>query len=169
MLRPLLAALALVVMAGTADARPNKAISFYVEQVGQDTPAGEARAAGNGRSGLSIAARDLGRNPTGWRNLWCAVAMNRWEKKAGRKGTGSASSLSFRTYGRKVPSIKHVQPGDIVVLKRPGGGHVGYALGPAVNGKIKLRSGNTSGKRGNRIVADGYYPVSRVIAVRRVS
>lgn len=107
---------------------------------------------------ISIARRYLGGNPTGQRSKWCADFMNLVEKKAGRKGTGSRSSKSFLAYGKPV---SNPQPGDIVVLYRPGGGHVGYFMGWK-DGKIELISGNHGRK-----VGIGTYPKSRVLGFRR--
>lgn len=176
MLRPLIAAMALVcVMAGTAFAHPNYPgleshrdsieVSGRVGAGKARKPASESR---TGRNAVAIARRYVGRNPTGWKRLWCAVFANLVEKKAGRPGTGSAMAKSFATYGKPVPK-KAAKPGDIVVLARRGGGHVGYAVEPPKGGKIKLISGNTGGRKGRRIVAEGYYPMARVIAVRRPS
>jgi uncharacterized protein (TIGR02594 family) len=80
------------------------------------------------------------------------------EKKLGRDGSGSRAAKSYLSYGRRVSSP---QPGDIVVLYRPGGGHVGYFMGWK-DGKIELISGNHGRK-----VAIGTYPKSRVLGFRR--
>jgi len=114
-----------------------------------------------GRSGsqtLSIARRYLGGNPTGQRSRWCADFVNLVEQKAGRDGSGSRAARSYLSYGKKVSKP---QPGDIVVLSRVGGGHVGYFMGWK-DGKIELLSGN-HGKK----VGIGTYPTSRVLGYRR--
>jgi uncharacterized protein (TIGR02594 family) len=107
---------------------------------------------------IQVASRYLGGNPTGKRSQWCADFMNLVEKKMGRDGTGSRSSKSYLGYGKPVSSPK---PGDIVVLYRPGGGHVGYFMGWK-DGKIELISGNHGRK-----VGVGTYPKSRVLGYRR--
>lgn len=114
-----------------------------------------------GRNAVAIAERYLGTNPTKMRRLWCANFMGMIEKKAGRKGTGSNMARSYVNYGKKVSKP---QPGDIAVLSRgKRGGHVGYFVGWAPNGKAILISGNSRGGK----VSKGRYSTSRVIAWRR--
>ena len=122
---------------------------------------GEATASvrrSGGGDGLSIARRYLGGNPTGKSSLWCADFMNLVERKAGRDGAGSRMATAYLGYGTKVSKP---QPGDIVVLTRRGGGHVGYFVGWE-DGQIVLLSGN-HGKK----VGIGTYPTSRVLGYRR--
>jgi uncharacterized protein (TIGR02594 family) len=111
-----------------------------------------------GSRAIAVARQYLGGNPTGRSSLWCGHFMNFVERKVGRPGTGSGMARSFANYGRRVSSPRR---GDIAVLTRKGGGHVGYVL--EANGKqIKLISGNHGGK-----VGIGNYPRSRVIAFVR--
>lgn len=125
-------------------------------------PCFEASASGGSFGGsaraISMAKRYLGTNPTGRKSLWCAEFMNMMERKMGRPGTGSAMAKSFANYGRRVSNPR---PGDIAVLSRKGGGHVGYVISVSGN-KVKLISGNHSRK-----VGIGTYPRSRVIAFVR--
>ena len=118
-------------------------------------------ASGSGAGGsnaISIARGYLGGNPTGRKRLWCAYFMNLVEKKAGRAGTGSGMARSYASYGRRVSDPR---PGDIAVMRRKGGGHVGYVL--SVSGsKVTLISGNYGKK-----VGIGSYPRSRVVAFVR--
>jgi len=113
---------------------------------------------GSGKQTLSVASRYMGGNPTGRSSQWCADFMNLVEKKVGRDGSGSRLAKSYLAYGKKVS--KPV-PGDIVVLSRSGGGHVGYFMGWK-DGKIELLSGNHGRK-----VGVGTYPTSRVLGYRR--
>lgn len=116
---------------------------------------------------LAVASRYIGTNPTKRRTLWCAEFMNFVERKLGRRGTGSALARSFAKYGRAV-SRSEARPGDIVVLSRRGGGHVGYLAEPIRGGKVVLISGNSGGGRsGRRVVSKSAYPLGRVIAIRR--
>lgn len=111
-----------------------------------------------GGSAVALAQRYLGTNPTRRHRLWCAEFMNMIERKLGRPGTGSAMARSFTGYGHRVSNPR---PGDIAVLRRRGGGHVGYVM--SVNGnKVKLISGNHGRK-----VGIGTYPRSRVVAFVR--
>lgn len=109
---------------------------------------------------VSVAKRYIGGNPTGRRSSWCADFIGLVEKKVGRKGSGSSLAKSYLAYGKPVSSP---QPGDIVVLWRPGGGHVGYFMGWK-DGKVELISGNHGRK-----VGIGVYPKSRVLGYRRPS
>lgn len=118
-----------------------------------------ARSGGGGGSGaVAVAKRYLGTNPTKRSRRWCAEFMNMVERKMGRRGTGSAMAKSFANYGRRVSNPR---PGDIAVLSRRGGGHVGYVMSVQGN-KVKLISGNHGRK-----VGIGTYPRSRVIAFVR--
>ncbi len=110
---------------------------------------------------LSIAERYIGTNPTKMRRLWCANFVGMIEKKAGRSGSGSNFARSYATYGKRVAKP---QPGDIAVMGRgKRGGHVGYFVGWAPNGKAILISGNSRGGK----VAKGQYAASRIFAWRR--
>lgn len=167
----LFAALALVcALTLPAYANPNKAMSFYTEaNVEKDQsrhPAYVGKRSEVGGQVLSIAKRYLGTNPTKMRRLWCAAWLGMVERKAGRKGTGSNFAKSYAKYGKAV-SLAQARPGDIVVTGRKGGGHVGYLV--AKNGRtVTLISGNSGGRGpGRRVVAQGNYSVSRIIAVRR--
>jgi uncharacterized protein (TIGR02594 family) len=113
-----------------------------------------------GASVLSIAERYLGTNPTKMRRLWCANFVGMIEKKVGRAGSGSNFAKSYASYGKRVAKP---QPGDIAVMGRKGGGHVGYFVGWAPNGKAILISGNSRGGK----VAKGQYVASRIFAWRR--
>jgi uncharacterized protein (TIGR02594 family) len=112
---------------------------------------------GNARA-VNVASRYLGTNPTGRKSLWCAEFMNMMERKMGRPGTGSAMAKSYASYGRRVSNPR---PGDIAVISRKGGGHVGYVMSVS-GGKVKLISGNHGRK-----VGVGTYSRSRVIAFVR--
>lgn len=123
---------------------------------GGDSASG-GRFGGNARA-VSVASRYLGTNPTKRSSRWCAEFMNMMERKMGRSGTGSALAKSFASYGRRVSNPR---AGDIAVLSRKGGGHVGYVMSVS-GGKVKLISGNHGRK-----VGIGTYPRSRVIAFVR--
>lgn len=120
--------------------------------------AGAQSGGGGGSGAVAVAKRYLGTNPTRRSRRWCAEFMNMVERKMGRRGTGSAMAKSFASYGRRVSNPR---PGDIAVLSRKGGGHVGYVMSVQGN-KVKLISGNHGRK-----VGIGTYPRSRVIAFVR--
>ena len=110
---------------------------------------------------VALAERYLGTNPTKMSRLWCANFLGMMEKKVGRAGSGSNMARSYASYGSKVAKP---QRGDIAVLARgKRGGHVGYFVGWAPNGKAILISGNSRGGK----VSKGQYSTSRVIAWRR--
>ena len=88
---------------------------------------------------------------------WCASFVNWCLQRAGIKGTGSAAALSFMGYG--TPSEPRL--GAIVVLSRsPGLGHVGFWAGERTT-EVRLLSGNHKDA-----VGMGYYPKSRILAIR---
>jgi len=107
---------------------------------------------------MTVARRYLGGNPTGRSRLWCAHFMNLVERKLGRSRTGSGMARSYASYGRRVSNPR---PGDIAVLRRRGGGHVGYVISVS-DSKVRLISGNHGRK-----VGIGSYLRSRVIAFVR--
>lgn len=109
---------------------------------------------------VAIAERYIGTNPTTRRSLWCANFLGMVEKKAGRRGTGSDLARSYTSYGHRVAKPK---VGDIAVLSRGKGGHVGYFVGWDKKGRAVLISGNSRGGK----VSKGSYSASRVIAWRR--
>ncbi|BCJ90125.1 hypothetical protein IZ6_08600 [Terrihabitans soli] len=120
---------------------------------------------GSGRSAevLRIAERYIGTNPTSMRRLWCANFLGMVEKKAGRSGSGSNFARSYASYGKSV-SRSSVKPGDIAVMARgKRGGHVGYFVGWAPNGKAIIISGNSRGGK----VSKGQYAANRIFAWRR--
>jgi uncharacterized protein (TIGR02594 family) len=90
---------------------------------------------------------DLGRNPTGWRHVWCARYLNMKLQELGLRGTGSNEARSFLKLPRTSPHV-----GAIVVLGRRGGGHVGVAVAfdHAQNPII------ISGNRGHRVGIGAY-------------
>lgn len=150
----ILAAMA-VFAAALAVAAPARACSFPC--FGESEVASNSGFGGGSRA-VAVARKYLGGNPTGRSSLWCGHFMNFVERKVGRPGTGSGMARSFASYGRRVSSPRR---GDIAVLARKGGGHVGYVL-EASGKSVKLISGN----HGNK-VGIGNYPRSRVIAFVR--
>lgn len=106
-----------------------------------------------------------------WRGLhvnstaWCAAIMNAWERAVGKPGNGKLNARSFLTYGEPVKNLKSAQKGDILVFARGGStwmGHVCYYDGMQDNRTIRTVGGNQSDS-----VSTGYYPVSRLLGIRR--
>lgn len=112
------------------------------------------------RDAVAVAERYLGGNPTGRASLWCADFANFVERQLGRAGTHSREALSFLRYG---PHVSNPAPGDLVVLGRRGGGHVGYLIKQTPAGPLIV-----SGNHGHR-VGIGVYPSHNVIAYVRPS
>ena len=99
----------------------------------------------------------MGTNPTDRKRLWCATFMNFVLAKLGYAGTNSDAAKSFAYYGRR---ISEPRVGAIAVLTRGRrGGHVGVVSGIDKSGDPIIISGNH-----NKIVGEGIYPRSRVIA-----
>lgn len=114
---------------------------------------------------VSIAQHHLGTNPTGWRRLWCGKYLALVLRKAGYKPPrNEASSLAYLKIGHQVPA-RHARPGDIVVTRRRGGGHVGIFV-KWVRGRMQLISGNAGRRPGK--VRYGTYSLGRVVGVRRL-
>lgn len=109
---------------------------------------------------VAVAETYLGSNPTGRASLWCADFANLVERQLGRAGTKSREALSFLHYG---PRVVDPRPGDIVVLGRRGGGHVGYLIKQTAAGPEII-----SGNHGHR-VGIGVYNSRAVIAYVRPS
>lgn len=106
---------------------------------------------------VSEARKYMGTNPTDRKRLWCATFMNFVLAKIGYAGTNSDAARSFAYYGRR---ISEPRVGAIAVLTRgKHGGHVGVVSGIDKNGDPIIISGNH-----NRLVGEGLYPRSRVIA-----
>lgn len=142
MLRPLIAAMALVFC---AVAVPSHAHS---------------------KDAVAIAESYIGAKPKGMmRRLWCAQFLGYIERRVGRKGTGSNFARSYDRYGKAIKRSQ-VRRGDIAVMARgKRGGHVGYFVEWAPNGNAVIVSGNSRGGR----VAKGQYAASRIYAWRRPS
>lgn len=107
---------------------------------------------------VAIAETYLGSNPTGRASLWCADFANLVERQLGRAGTKSREALSFLHYG---PRVVDPRPGDIVVLGRRGGGHVGYLIKQTAAGPEII-----SGNHGHRVGIGVYNPHSVIAYVR---
>lgn len=107
---------------------------------------------------------------------WCAYFVNLCEKLAGNPGNGRANARSFLTYGqlvydrdKKLGNLANVKRGDIVVFERGGStwqGHVAYVDG-IETGKYGEKLVRTLGGNQADSVSIGWYPVSRVLGVRR--
>lgn len=89
---------------------------------------------------------------------WCSSFVNWCIEQAGLVGTKSAAARSWMTWGQPV-TVSEV--GDIVVLSRVGGQHVGFLIA-VVGDTLLLLAGN----QGNR-VSVAPFPLRRIMAVRR--
>jgi uncharacterized protein (TIGR02594 family) len=103
---------------------------------------------------LPVAERYRGTNPTGHSRAWCAVFANMVLARTGYSGTGSAAARSFARYGRPASGPA---PGVIAVWPH----HVGFVVGTAAPGRIRVISGNH-----NHRVAEGDYATRSVMAFR---
>lgn len=113
-----------------------------------------------------------GLTPSGDQTPWCAACLNWCIARAGLKGTGSASSGSFRT--DRGPD--RAQVGDVAVfrdeVRGQGRGHVGLYLGGRES-RITVLGANQMNERGHhgicrkdyavrggRLVLDSFHPVA---------
>ena len=103
---------------------------------------------------LPAAERYRGTNPTGLSIPWCAVFANLILARAGFSGTGSAAARSFAQYGRPASGPA---PGVIAVWPH----HVGFVVGSAGPGRIRVVSGNH-----NHLVQESTYATRSVMAFR---
>jgi uncharacterized protein (TIGR02594 family) len=103
---------------------------------------------------LPLAERFRGTNPTGSSRPWCAIFANMILARTGYRGTGSAAARSFAQYGRPAPGPA---PGVIAVWPH----HVGFVVGTAGPGRIRVVSGNHYNR-----VDESIYPMRGVIAFR---
>lgn len=135
---------------GRYDFRPSSRSGFRIGALFGDGPS-----AGNL---IARAERYIGTNPTRQRTLWCSDFMN----FITGGGTGSRAAKSWAGWGR--PSSG--KPGDVVVLSRKGGHHVGVVKGFDRAGNPVVISGNSGGRRGNRMVTVATFPAERVVSYR---
>jgi uncharacterized protein (TIGR02594 family) len=131
------------------------------QQLGQAPSSGGAgvgaRLQGAGKQLFDVVAaaeRYRGTNPTGWSHQWCAAFANLVLERTGYRGSGSAAARSFAHYGSPAPGPV---PGAIIVFPH----HVGFVIGTAGPGRVRVVSGN----HGHR-VGDGIYSTRGVIAYR---
>lgn len=100
--------------------------------------------------------------PTGYSSEpWCAD-FGRWVWGAARVATAglNARASSFQAYGERMRtwhggrSLSAIQPGDAVVLRRTGGGHVAFVVAVNRDGSVSAISGNY----GDRVASSVYRP-----------
>jgi uncharacterized protein (TIGR02594 family) len=103
---------------------------------------------------LPVAERYRGSNPTGSSRPWCAIFANMILARTGYRGTGSAAARSFAQYGRPASGPA---PGVIAVWPH----HVGFVVGLAGPGRIRVVSGNH-----NHRVEESTYSTRGVMAFR---
>jgi uncharacterized protein (TIGR02594 family) len=129
--------------------------SYDRADAGTDGPHVIGFHAGGSASGVVPAAeRYRGTNPTGLSTPWCAVFANMILARAGFSGTGSAAARSFAQYGRLASGPA---PGVIAVWPH----HVGFVVGSAGPGRIRVVSGNH-----NHRVDESTYATRSVMAFR---
>lgn len=126
----------------------------------EPVPNSPMRAVGAGDDGLVAAMeRDIGRNPVGWRELWCAKYLNVVLQRLGYSPGRSNLARDFRSYGvAATPGT----PGAIAVMSW----HVGVFTGKTCSSRrvrdgVELISGNH-----NHIVDTGCYSPRWFIAWR---
>lgn len=103
------------------------------------------------------AERYLGTNPTGWRHVWCGrfMAMIAPEKAKQVKNPNWARAWADLPGAHRYQGV----PGEIVVLSRGSGGHIGVLKGYDRLGNPIVISGNHG-----RVVGVGVYSKDRVLA-----
>lgn len=95
---------------------------------------------------------------------WCSSFVNWCVTQAGLTGTNSAAASSWKYWGHAVGGEDgEIRCGDIAVLSRVGGHHVGFVVA-IVETTVLLLGGN----QGNR-VSVAPFPVQRIVALRRLA
>lgn len=112
---------------------------------------------------LSVCHKAEGGNLGDWgagrdETPWCSAFVNWCLLRAGIEGTRNATARSWLNWGRHASVL---EPGCIVVLKRAGGGHVGFYVKDTEGPGVLLLGGN----QGDR-VSLRQYPLDRVIGAR---
>ena len=104
---------------------------------------------------VSRARLYLGTNPTGWSHVWCGRFMAMVAPNAAARLRNPNTARDWAALPRTSPHV-----GAIAVLSRGRrGGHVGVVSGFSSRGDPIIVSGNHG-----RLVGEGTYPLSRVIA-----
>lgn len=109
---------------------------------------------------IELAAKWL--DPDDTVTAWCGCIRGLWGLETGT-GVPVAHyrAKSWLTWGRSV-KLSDAQQGDTVILRRPGGGHVGLVESPAKDGLIRVLGGNQK----DAVRVDPFL-VSNVVGIRR--
>lgn len=94
---------------------------------------------------------------------WCSAFVNWCVEKAGVKGTGTAWARDWMEWGRPV-SLDEAPVGAIAILRRDGGGHVGFINQPWQE-VAPIRLALLGGNQGNALKVSSY-PASRLLGIR---
>lgn len=119
-----------------------------------------------GRNLLQSLFKQAGQNVDPKMTAWCAAFVNAVLATNGLPGTGSLAAKSFLGYGQDTTANPKV--GDIVVLNRAGGGHVGFFEGYDSSGRVLVTGGN-QGKAGEGKVSTAAFAAKDVLGFRRAS
>lgn len=103
---------------------------------------------------------------TAWCSLFIAFVARMVGKPVTFKDYEILRAASWATWGNEVKK-EDVQLGDIVVLKRPGGNHVGIAIAISKNADGKIGSIHLLGGNQGNSVTIAEMPINRVSNVRR--
>lgn len=108
---------------------------------------------------LPLARSYLGTNPTGWRSLWCARFIAYIAPAVANRLKRMGLNPNWARDYARLPGAKRVGAvGDIVVLTRGRGGHIGVLAGFKAGNPIVV-----SGNHGHK-VGTGVYSKHRVLA-----
>jgi uncharacterized protein (TIGR02594 family) len=99
-----------------------------------------------------------------WCGLFCAVVASRASQGRPTRfpPRGYLAALSWRDWGQP-GRIDNIEVGDVVVLKRAGGGHVFIAVGVSHDGESVFGVGGNQ----SDAVTIAEFATSRIVAVRR--
>lgn len=116
----------------------------------------KSRRSGYGGGGMVAQARSyIGTNPTGWRRLWCGRFIAMVAPQAAARVGNPNMAKAYLALPRTSGNI-----GDLAVMGRRGGGHIGIVTGFDARGNPVIVSGNAGGG----IVREGIYARGRILA-----
>ena len=107
---------------------------------------------------------------------WCAAIWNAAERAAGLAGNGKLNARAALTYGtcvydrnKKLGSWKDGARGDVVIFERGGSswqGHIAYIDGIEQDKQFNILIRTLGGNQSDS-VSIGWYPLARVLGIRR--
>jgi len=116
---------------------------------------------------MSLFSSTVGNRVDPVQTAWCAIFTDAMLVQSGYRPLNSLWARDFLKYGTPVSQPER---GDIVVLSRGAGGHVGFfhKFVRDVNGQwfVGVMGGNNESASSSGVVGVAYFPLSRVLGYR---